>query len=500
MRYALCLLILISSLGQAFAAPSISSVSGTVSNGNSITISGSDFETKSPASPIVASFNDSTAANNFSNGGTWPIGDWEQSQGSCFLTNSGVRHGYTQGSYVLSCTADGSTGGYDKLNYTHNVAEDNLFVSFQINKNTDWSTVSPPNNSKFLRIYQASTNDGNLWYTDRQGTGTIDVTEFSGDHIGDSASEVLAYSSDWNAGGCTVVSEYGASYLHLASNGTCESNYDSTYEHWEVFLDYPSTRGGYDTIAIVWNDGATVGRVTGATFDQSGHSNTQRQILIGAVTAGGHSSAPEYLVDSVYIDNTQAHVFISDSSTLTWPDIADFHVKEIQVASAWSNTSITVTVNQGEHTGTKYLYVVNDSGEINTTGYEVTFGAGDTTPPTVASASIGTDGTTVTVNFSETVVTTGYDNGDFDLDCTSAGNGISLNSISGSGSSRTLTAATTINSGDTCNLDYTGGADEIEDTAGNDLATFSDTAVTNNSTINPSPQQSGVTFRNVGRK
>jgi len=106
----------------------------------------------------------------------------------------------------------------------------------------------------------------------------------------------------------------------------------------------------------------------------------------------------------------------------------------------------------------------------------------DETAPEVSSATIGTDGETVTIAFTETVVTTGYDNGDFDLDCSAAGNNISLNSISGSGSSRTFTAASTVNSGDTCNLDYTGTTDEIEDAAGNDLAGFSDDSVTNNST------------------
>ena len=104
----------------------------------------------------------------------------------------------------------------------------------------------------------------------------------------------------------------------------------------------------------------------------------------------------------------------------------------------------------------------------------------DETPPNVNTASIGTNGITITINFSETVVTTGYDNGDFDLDCSVAGNGIALNSISGTGSTRTFTAASTIGYGDVCNLDYTGTTDEIEDEAGNDLVAFQDTSVTNN--------------------
>lgn len=113
--------------------------------------------------------------------------------------------------------------------------------------------------------------------------------------------------------------------------------------------------------------------------------------------------------------------------------------------------------------------------------YEFVSGS-DTTPPTVSAASIATNGQTVTVSFSENVSTAGYDNGDFDLDCTIAGGNIPLNSIAGTGSSRTFTAGVTINNGDVCNLDYTGTLNEIEDPSGNDLAVFIDRSVTNNST------------------
>jgi len=104
----------------------------------------------------------------------------------------------------------------------------------------------------------------------------------------------------------------------------------------------------------------------------------------------------------------------------------------------------------------------------------------DTTAPTQTSATIGSNGTLVTVAHSETVVTTGYDNGDYHLDCSVSGE-VALNTISGSGSTRTFTAASAILEGETCTLHYTGGADEIEDAAGNDLAAFSGHAVTNSS-------------------
>ena len=97
----------------------------------------------------------------------------------------------------------------------------------------------------------------------------------------------------------------------------------------------------------------------------------------------------------------------------------------------------------------------------------------DTTAPEVISATASVVEDRVTINFSENAVTTGYDNGDFKITCVTAGSNIDLNSITGTGSSRVFTAASSVGYNDTCTLAYSGGADEIEDDAGNDLATFS---------------------------
>lgn len=105
---------------------------------------------------------------------------------------------------------------------------------------------------------------------------------------------------------------------------------------------------------------------------------------------------------------------------------------------------------------------------------------GDVTAPTVSTAIIGTNGTTLTLGMSETVTRT---SGTFDVDCATAGNGITAIYSSGSGSSSLVyTLGTTVKSGDTCNLDYNGTANGIEDGAGNDLAAITDKEVTNNST------------------
>jgi hypothetical protein len=97
----------------------------------------------------------------------------------------------------------------------------------------------------------------------------------------------------------------------------------------------------------------------------------------------------------------------------------------------------------------------------------------DTTPIEVISATASVVEDRVTINFSENAVTTNYVNGSFKITCVTAGSDISLNSITGTGSSRVLTSASSVGYNDTCTLAYTGTTDEIEDDAGNDLATFS---------------------------
>jgi hypothetical protein len=124
------------------------------------------------------------------------------------------------------------------------------------------------------------------------------------------------------------------------------------------------------------------------------------------------------------------------------------------------------------------------------TGGGVAAGA-DVTAPTVSTATIGTNGTTLTIGMSETVTRSG---GTFDVDCTTAGNGITCTYSSGSGSnSMVYTLGTTVNSGDTCNLDYDGAANGIEDGAGNDLDAITNKDITNNST-----QSAGQWYYSVG--
>jgi hypothetical protein len=71
-------------------------------------------------------------------------------------------------------------------------------------------------------------------------------------------------------------------------------------------------------------------------------------------------------MDDIYVDTTWARVMIGNASTF-----AASTVREIQIPSAWSNTSITITVNRGAFTNLNnaFLYVIDSSGTPNATGF-----------------------------------------------------------------------------------------------------------------------------------
>lgn len=105
----------------------------------------------------------------------------------------------------------------------------------------------------------------------------------------------------------------------------------------------------------------------------------------------------------------------------------------------------------------------------------------DGSPPTVTSATIDTNGTSLTINHNETVTFGAGGNGGFAI--TPSGGAASLTYSSGSGSSALVyTLGRTIATNETATLAYTQPGSGVEDLSGNDLASFSGTNVVNNST------------------
>jgi hypothetical protein len=82
------------------------------------------------------------------------------------------------------------------------------------------------------------------------------------------------------------------------------------------------------------------------------------------------STTPEWW-DDLYVDDTWARVIVGDASTLA----ASTH-REIQIPSAWATGEVTVAVNRGSFAAdaSAYLYVVDSTGAVNSSGYAITFG------------------------------------------------------------------------------------------------------------------------------
>ena len=185
--------------------------------------------------------------------------------------------------------------------------------------------------------------------------------------------------------------------------------------------------GGFDV------DGATAGDNLAATYSSGSGSNTLIFTLSAAANAG----------DTLNLDYVQPGDGIEDTSG---NDLESF----------------------------------TDAAVTNSTG-------GDVTAPTLNTATIESDGLTLTLAFDENVDEGVGGPDGFDLDGAASGdNLLTVGSPTGGGSTTlTYTLEDPVMLGETVTLDYVQPGNGIEDTAGNDLASIVDMAVTNNSTLVP---------------
>jgi chitodextrinase len=76
----------------------------------------------------------------------------------------------------------------------------------------------------------------------------------------------------------------------------------------------------------------------------------------------------EFFYDRIYIDKSIARVELGNASTYSASNI-----REVQIPSSWGST-IQITINQGLFTSgqTAYVYVTDNNGNVNSTGFPVT--------------------------------------------------------------------------------------------------------------------------------
>jgi hypothetical protein len=130
------------------------------------------------------------------------------------------------------------------------------------------------------------------------------------------------------------------------------------------------------------NDGVQVGdaRFTNVLTYNSGETKRYRYVVFQNYQGSGFGeTGTRAWMDDVYISQTQARVEICEAST--WSACRN---KQIQPPQSWTSTRITIKVNKGTlpTLATSYAYVVDGTGAVNANGYMLGIGTTRPRPPT----------------------------------------------------------------------------------------------------------------------
>jgi len=316
------------------SGPTINAVSGTISHGNSMTISGNGFGNKSTAAPFkYDDFEDGTVGERIYNG--WYT--WSNEAGSepeyddTYKRDSAYAR---QSAYIQHDTAYNSTLGLVNLGWNH---DDKVYISAW------WYYTTAGAESRNYKHMAFRGGNAGQWENPR--IRADQWPSLDGGRI-----------SAWSCSGEEIGSDY-------ALGGTL---YLDAWHRMEWWMDLK-----YGGEVRVWRDLNHWCKMLDIPFDFS--TENINNCYFGAYFARDwYTPLPQMWLywDEIYVDKTKARVEIGNSST--WSGCSH---REIQIPSAWSSGSITVTVNQGTFADSSgaYLYVVDSDGNVNSSGYSITF-------------------------------------------------------------------------------------------------------------------------------
>lgn len=327
----LALLLLFPAL--ALAAPSISSTSGTITHGGSVTITGTGFGSKGGGNAnkpqLWADFESSVNPTSLG-----VITSWDETENLSRQT-SAPQYGISAGN-VIGTWNSGSGIRSFSFGVLHNTTKMYLSGKRRFSAaNTD--------NQKFFRIWSD------------QGTDTVASTNLDG----------------------IILDEYCTSqsgrYQPVSLPGNAWEMHEFFWKQ-STSNDGGLTSGnGYYQFLQDGSESQEISSLCTHTTANYGQGNKLRVMDNFTDSAALQPNGTNVWMDDLYFDDTWAHVIIGNASTLA----ASTTTREVQIPSAWSDTSITVTVNRGAFgaSASAYLFVV-DSNNVVSSGYAITFGAG----------------------------------------------------------------------------------------------------------------------------
>jgi hypothetical protein len=354
MAYALAIAVCLA--GVAGAAPVINGYSGTFSDGQNCTISGSGFGSKPTGAPIK--YDD---FENGSNGS--PLSGWVTYSGGNAPPQYDTQ--YLRPHSSRSARAN-YIGQYNQFGIQSPTDISQVYIDFWYL----YDPASPPSrNHKLFRLY-ADQDQGfpNLYaniYCDSTG----------GDHLSQDGVDTGNYHKYFEWGWRHAVKKW----VHVqgyfkASSATADDGQARLWIDGIPWVNEMAFRTRTTTNPTLWHS---------VWFGYwLGHESSQY--------CSASPGASYTYWDDVYVDYTQARIEVGNASTYA----ACTH-REVQIPTAWGTNSIAINVNGGSFDPGSglYVYVTDPNGAVNAAGYPVTLGdqtGGDTTPPNaVANLAVG---------------------------------------------------------------------------------------------------------------
>jgi hypothetical protein len=365
----------------AYATPSITSVTGAVSQGSTITVNGAGFNTKSKAAPLAWDNCSGTDITVLWSGG-WPNKGTTNYQLAYRTPIRTVSLPHTHITKYLAGSHGDATDYNDGYNVmfwktlTNVTYPTTIYASWyhQVDPNWDVSTDGSDNNFKLFDFSNGSSpftmngsTDSN-WYLD------------------------YAQTSQGADPGQTRIPWENPSWEMNDDGGNLPEvwygNGPSPLGHWvkrEVEVKITTDSTGY---VKEWDNGSLIVNRTGIRTDF--FSGTTKSIGIGGYARKEDSNSWQYFAD-MYFDTTPQRILICYGSS--W---ATRGICEVQIPQTWTDNGtsaqIAATVNQGSFpdNSTAYLYVVDANGN-SSSGTKITFGSSGSAgpqPPTGLTAKV----------------------------------------------------------------------------------------------------------------
>jgi len=367
--YLLCIIPFFGWLGESYASPSITGLSGSIVDGSSVSIGGTSFgshtlniEWLGGASGHIES---GTEGSDFSRA-NWTASSTSSSEQAPQYSTARA-HSYSksvmsswplESQYDSTWIYDTGIDGVEKIYATWWVYFDH------VNSGGQWKmwyvkeTADFNNNGTGIR--------SNIWYN---ADGSHSMRFFINHCQSDGGYDECG--PDHTSGGAENIDAPPAdTWVRVEVYGE-ESSAIGNWDGAAFYSVHNQTDAISDTVS--WSGSCT--RNTGVT------SRWRRFIFANywGNISGGDGTGEKVYIDDPYIQvGTRARVEIGDAST--WANCTH---REIQIPTGWSDTEITVTLNRGsfDPCETYYLFVVDADGNVNADGYPIKIVTGAGEPP-----------------------------------------------------------------------------------------------------------------------